>query len=95
MIVITLRKSYLLKSPAIEIHCILFFDCSTHPYLFFNPDHETLSFLGFKVDEDGNAEFLDPQTGEIIRKSLMPRRLRTGLFVQNVDLNHDFDSKNK
>lgn len=55
----------------------------------------TLSFLGFKVDEDGNTEFLDPQTGEIIQKSLMPRRLRTGLYVQNVDLNHDFESKNK
>ena len=55
----------------------------------------TLSFLGFKVDEDGNAEFLDPQTGEISQKSLMPRRLRTGLYVQNVDLNHDFESKNK
>ncbi|CAH3163087.1 unnamed protein product, partial [Porites evermanni] len=68
---------------------------STHPYLFFNPDHETLSFLGFKVDEDGNAEFLDPQTGEIVQKRLMPRRLRTGLHVQKVDLNHDFESKNK
>lgn len=55
----------------------------------------TLSFLGFKVDEDGNAEFLDPQTGEIIQKSLMPRRLRIGLYVQKVDLNHDFESKNK
>ena len=77
------------------ILAILIFDCSTHPYLFFHPDHVTLSFLGFKVDEDGNAEFLDPQTGEIIQKSLMPRRLRTGLYVQNVDLNHDFESKNK
>ena len=68
---------------------------STHPYIFFNPDHVTLTFLGFQVNEDGFSQFLDPQTGEISRQQLMSRHLRTGLHVQKVDLNNDFESYSK
>ena len=71
------------------------FAISTHPYIFFNPDHVTLTFLGFQVDADGVSQFLDPQTGEIIQQQLMSRHLRTGLHVQNVDLNNDFESYSK
>lgn len=68
---------------------------STHPYLFFNPDHVTLTFLGFQVDANGNAEFLNPQTGAVVRQNLMSRHLRTGLHVQRVDLNNNFESYEK
>lgn len=52
-----------------------------------------MTFLGFRVDQDGNL--LDPRTGEIIQEGLMSRHLRTGLHVQRVDLNNDFESYSK
>ena len=55
----------------------------------------TLTFLGFQVDANGNAEFLNPQTGEVVRQNLMSRHLRTGLHVQRVDLNNNFENYGK
>lgn len=52
-----------------------------------------MSFLGFRVDEDGNL--LDPRTEKIIQEGLMTRHLRTGLHVQRVDFNTDFESYSK
>ncbi|XP_078382607.1 E3 ubiquitin-protein ligase rnf213-alpha-like isoform X3 [Oculina patagonica] len=66
---------------------------SPHPYIFFNPDHVTMTFLGFRVDQEGNL--LDPRTGQIIQERLMSRHLRTGLHVQMVDLNNDIESYSK
>ena len=67
---------------------------SPHPYIFFNrPNNDTMTFLGFRVDENGNL--LDPETEEIIQEGLMTRHLRTGLHVQRVDLNNNFESYSK
>ncbi|XP_022797655.1 E3 ubiquitin-protein ligase rnf213-alpha-like isoform X3 [Stylophora pistillata] len=66
---------------------------SPHPYIFFNPDHVTMTFLGFQVDQDGNL--LDPKTKEIIERNIISRPLRTGLHVQKVDLDNDFESYSK
>ena len=64
-----------------------------HPYIFFNPDHDTMTFLGFRVDQEGNL--LDPQNTEIIQRGIMTRHLRTGLYVQKVDLENSFESYSK
>ena len=72
---------------------MLIFSSSIHPYIFFNPDHATLTFLGFRVDPDGNL--LDPQTEEIVKENLMSKHLRTGLHVQKVDFSTDFESYTK
>ena len=64
-----------------------------HPYIFFNPDHDTMTFLGFRVDQEGNL--LDPQTRKIIQEGIMTRHLRTGLYVQKVDLENSFESYSK
>ncbi|PFX15559.1 E3 ubiquitin-protein ligase RNF213 [Stylophora pistillata] len=66
---------------------------SPHPYIFFHPDHDTMTFLGFQVDQEGNL--LDPQTQQIIEQRIMSRHLRTGLYVQNVDLENSFESHSK
>ncbi|KAJ7339358.1 hypothetical protein OS493_005752 [Desmophyllum pertusum] len=66
---------------------------SPHPYIFFHPDHISMTFLGFRLDPDGNL--LDPQTDEIIQERLISRRLRTGLHVQGVDLDKDIESYSK
>ncbi|KAK3715936.1 hypothetical protein QZH41_016501 [Actinostola sp. cb2023] len=64
-----------------------------HPYLFFNPDHATFTFLGFRIDPDGNL--IDPSSGDIIREGLMTRHLRTGLHVQLVNFEENFESLEK
>lgn len=75
----------------IEFVILLF---SPHPYIFFNrPNNDTMTFLGFRVDEDGNL--LDPRTEEVIQERLMTKHLRTGLHVQRVDFNTDFESYSK
>ena len=52
-----------------------------------------MTFLGFRVD--GNGNLLDPQKEEIIQDGLMTRHLRTGLSVQKVDLDNNFESYSK
>ena len=54
--------------------------CSFHPYLFFNQDHETLTFLGFNVDANGNL--LDPDTRAIIQPGMMTSNLYQDLNRQ-------------
>jgi hypothetical protein len=61
--------------------------------MFFNPDHATFTFLGFRIDLDGNL--INPSTSEIITAGLMTRHLRTGLHVQRVNFDEDFESLNK
>lgn len=54
--------------------------CSFHPYLFFNQDHVTLTFLGFNVDSRGNL--YDPDTKNIIQPGIMTRDLYQDLNCQ-------------
>ena len=54
--------------------------CSFHPYLFFNQDHVTLTFLGFNVDSRGNL--YDPDTKNIIQPGIMTRDLYQDLNRQ-------------
>ena len=53
---------------------------SFHPYLFFNQDHVTLTFLGFNVDSRGNL--YDPDTKQIIQRGIMTRDLYNDLNRQ-------------
>ena len=57
-----------------------FFFYSFHPYLFFNQDHTTLTFLGFNVDANGNL--YDPDTNNIIKRSIMNNNLYQDLNRQ-------------
>ena len=65
---------------------VLIFVCyfvSPHPYLFFNEDHITMTFLGFYINSAG--DLVDPQEGKILEKGLMSKQLRNGLQAQRVD----------
>lgn len=80
------------------ISCLFLSELSPHPYIFFNPDHATMTFLGFQVDQNGNL--LNPRpkkckTKEIIKRNIMSRPLRTGLHVQKVHLDNNFESYSK
>ena len=66
------------------------FHCSPHPYLFFNSDHQSFTFMGFIV-ERGTQNVLDPRTNKVIEYKIMEQNLHHALYANNVNLNEDFD----
>ncbi|XP_071137105.1 E3 ubiquitin-protein ligase rnf213-alpha-like [Mytilus edulis] len=76
-------------------------ESSPHPYLFFNPDHHTMTFLGFNI-EKATGNLVDDQTGESLEDKIMEptpehrhdrqRTLFNGLNSQpGVNLSENFD----
>ena len=59
---------------------LVFLFHSSHPYIFFNADCVSMTFVGFHIDQKGNL--IDPDRRVIIKRNLMSRHLRTGLSVQ-------------
>nr|XP_047126393.1 E3 ubiquitin-protein ligase RNF213 isoform X3 [Hydra vulgaris] len=53
---------------------------SSHPYLFFNQDHVTMTFFGFNIDSNGNL--LDPDRRTIIKQGIMTKDLYADLSRQ-------------
>ena len=68
--------------------CIL--RCSFHPYIFFNHDNVSLTFLGFKITPDGNL--VDPKTGVIVEEQLLTKELRYGLVLQRINFEEDYNT---
>ena len=66
---------------------------SPHPYLFFNQDHITMTFLGFFINSAG--DLVDPQTSQILEKGLMSKPLRNGLQAQRVDFATNIETSKK
>ena len=71
------------------IFCILFSPCSSHPYLFFNQDRISITFVGFTVTRNG--DLCDPShRGTILERGIMDRQLYTGLSAQQVNFDEDY-----
>ncbi|KAM6957229.1 E3 ubiquitin-protein ligase rnf213-alpha-like [Aplochiton taeniatus] len=64
-----------------------------HPYIFFNDDHNSMTFIGFHLQPNGQnmVDAIDPATGTIIRGNVMTTALFEGLKLQRVPFNIDFD----
>ncbi|KAJ8251476.1 hypothetical protein GJAV_G00221750, partial [Gymnothorax javanicus] len=64
-----------------------------HPYIFFNDDHVSMTFIGFhlKLNEQNWVDAIDPTTKNVIKKNVMSRELYDGLKLQRVPFNIDFD----
>ncbi|XP_077980129.1 E3 ubiquitin-protein ligase rnf213-alpha-like [Glandiceps talaboti] len=60
-------------------------ETSPHPYLFFNREGGTMTFLGFNIDEGGNL--LDPINDDIIMENVIKPNLRDALVMQMVNFN--------
>ena len=73
-----------------DVFLLLF---SPHPYLFFNQDHITMTFLGFFINSVG--DLADPQTSQILEKGLMSKPLRNGLQAQRVDFATNIETSKK
>ncbi|XP_022796393.1 E3 ubiquitin-protein ligase rnf213-alpha-like isoform X3 [Stylophora pistillata] len=68
-------------------------ESSPHPYLFFNQDHITMTFLGFFINSAG--DLVDPQTSKTLEKGLMSKPLRNGLQAQGVDFATNMETSRK
>ncbi|XP_077862841.1 E3 ubiquitin-protein ligase rnf213-alpha-like, partial [Saccoglossus kowalevskii] len=64
-------------------------ESSPHPYIFFNNDHVSMTFLGFVIDQNGSL--VDPSNNQIIEPSIMTREVKRGLEMQGVNLKVRFD----
>ncbi|KAM9358387.1 E3 ubiquitin-protein ligase rnf213-alpha-like [Symphorus nematophorus] len=64
-----------------------------HPYIFFNDDHISMTFIGFhlKLNDQKGVDAINPVTGEVIRRNIMTQELYNGLRHQRVPFNKDFD----
>ncbi|XP_071329691.1 E3 ubiquitin-protein ligase rnf213-alpha [Trachinotus anak] len=64
-----------------------------HPYIFFNDDHVSMTFIGFHLqpNEQNSVDAIEPTSGRVIKKNIMTRALYEGLKLQRVPFNTDFD----
>ena len=63
---------------------------SPHPYLFFNMDRITMTFLGFNIDRQ-TGNLVDAQTGRVLEAGIMQRNLQDALKRNRVPINENFD----
>ncbi|XP_061556782.1 E3 ubiquitin-protein ligase rnf213-alpha isoform X1 [Phycodurus eques] len=65
-----------------------------HPYIFFNEDHSSMTFIGFNIRLNSQNAFdaVDSRSGMVIKTNVMSKALFNGLQRQGVPFNIDFDS---
>ncbi|KAL3881517.1 hypothetical protein ACJMK2_027949 [Sinanodonta woodiana] len=66
-------------------------ESSPHPYLFFNPDGHTITFLGFNIERQ-TGNLIDQQTRRVLEAAIMPQNLYDSLVRNRVPIQEDFDS---
>ncbi|XP_052062680.1 E3 ubiquitin-protein ligase rnf213-alpha-like isoform X2 [Mytilus californianus] len=66
-------------------------ETSPHPYLFFNPDHHSMTFLGFNI-EKGSGNLVDQQTRKVLEEAIMQHTLFDALDRNRVNLSENFDA---
>uniref|UniRef100_A0A452ISB0 RING-type E3 ubiquitin transferase n=1 Tax=Gopherus agassizii TaxID=38772 RepID=A0A452ISB0_9SAUR len=64
-----------------------------HPYIFFNEDRVSMTFIGFhlQTNNNGGIDAINPMNGNIIKKDVMTVQLYKGLVLQRVPFNINFD----
>lgn len=63
-----------------------------HPYILFNADHESMTFLGFHFR---NLDAIDTRTNTIVEKNIIDRTLLAQLKAQKVPFNIDFEEEGR
>ncbi|KAM4843304.1 E3 ubiquitin-protein ligase RNF213 [Thomomys bottae] len=65
-----------------------------HPYVFFNGDRLTMTFIGFHLQPKSNGfvDAINHRSGQVIKSDVMTTQLYQGLLLQRVPFNVDFDS---
>uniref|UniRef100_A0A8C8YXI2 E3 ubiquitin-protein ligase RNF213 n=1 Tax=Prolemur simus TaxID=1328070 RepID=A0A8C8YXI2_PROSS len=64
-----------------------------HPYVFFNDDHTSMTFIGFHLqpNQNGGVDAINHLNGNVIKRDVMTMELYRGLLLQRVPFNVDFD----
>ncbi|RVE59876.1 hypothetical protein OJAV_G00193340 [Oryzias javanicus] len=65
-----------------------------HPYIFFNADHSSMSFLGFNIQpcqRRSTLDAVDPCSNKVLIQNVMPQKLYEGLNRQRICLTENFD----
>ncbi|XP_064532292.1 E3 ubiquitin-protein ligase RNF213 isoform X2 [Pseudopipra pipra] len=64
-----------------------------HPYLFFNEDRVSMTFIGFHFQPNGpgGVDAINPLNGSVIKRNIMTAQLYQGLLLQRVPFNVPFD----
>ncbi|KAG8129193.1 hypothetical protein E2320_015980, partial [Naja naja] len=65
-----------------------------HPYIFFNEDCVSMTFIGFHLqyNNNGSIDAINPLNGNIIKRNVMTVQLFRGLVLQRVPFNINFDA---
>uniref|UniRef100_A0A8C3GM39 RING-type E3 ubiquitin transferase n=1 Tax=Cairina moschata TaxID=8855 RepID=A0A8C3GM39_CAIMO len=65
-----------------------------HPYLFFNDDRVSMTFIGFhfRPNHSKGVDAINPLNGEIIKRNVMTSQLYSGLLLQRVPFDIPFDT---
>ncbi|XP_052808603.1 E3 ubiquitin-protein ligase rnf213-alpha-like isoform X2 [Mya arenaria] len=66
-------------------------ESSPHPYLFFNSDRFTFTFLGFYIDRN-TGNLVDQQTNRILEQGIMAQNLYDSLVRNQAPIREDFDA---
>ncbi|XP_067319963.1 E3 ubiquitin-protein ligase RNF213 isoform X2 [Anolis sagrei] len=69
-------------------------ECEPHPYIFFNDDCISMTFIGFHLQPNANGgiDAINPLNGNVIKRNVMTTQLYQGLVLQKVPFNIDFDA---
>ncbi|XP_021096800.1 E3 ubiquitin-protein ligase RNF213 isoform X2 [Heterocephalus glaber] len=65
-----------------------------HPYIFFNGDRVTMTFMGFYLqpNNNGSIDAINHLNGRVIKRNVMTSELYRGLLLQRVPFNINFDN---
>ena len=69
-------------------------ESNSHPYIFFNPDRHTITFLGFHITNQGHLVDSD-NPSLVIETNIMRPQLLQILTANRVNLQEDFNQLNK
>ena len=67
---------------------------SSHPYIFFNPDRQTMTFLGFLISDQGHLYYSENPTVVVEANILQPNLMKI-LQLNKVNLNEDYQLLDK
>ena len=73
-----------------QLHVVSVVYYSPHPYLFFNDDGNSFTFMGFIINPQ-TGDILDPRTLTILTPQVLPQQLQQALLRNRVNLSENFD----
>lgn len=73
---------------SLETVIIYFLNCSPHPYIFFNEDRMSITFVGFTVTKQG--DLVNPTNQHVLERGIMNHQLYMGLIHNRVNFQDDY-----